>query len=411
MMNQSLSLISPSRNNLKYLKWSYASVRKNAGPQVEYCVADDASNDGTWEWCVEMMLQDHNFKAIRNEGPIRLGHTILYDKLINEVATNRIIGIWHADMYMTPTTVEKILYTIKPGLVVSLTRVEPPLHPPGPEKVVHDFGSEPEDFDETGFLEFCKDTKLFNKSKDSNGVFAPWFIYKSDFQKIGGHDPLFAPQSKEDSDIFNRFLLKGYKFIQLWDAPIYHMTCRGSRFNPNLTIPGKNSEEWEKQNIKSTYNFIRKWGGFIKHDQNLKPQVISKYDIGLYIKNVYPSILFHLEPWFSNIYLALDNKQIVDDFIKDNQASTKFDLSQRVKIINDKSNNDISIEVDAASFTQQNYNYKMNLIQNLPQIIQESGEIGEFELDDLKIRIHSLTTYEEKLINLNSSYYTKQLLL
>ncbi len=76
------------------------------------------------------MKIDPNFKAIRNEGPTRLGHTILYDKLINEVATKDIIGIWHADMYMTPGTVERILETIKPGLIVSLTRIEPPLHPP-----------------------------------------------------------------------------------------------------------------------------------------------------------------------------------------------------------------------------------------------------------------------------------------
>ena len=61
-----ISLIQPSRNNLKYLKWSYDSVRKNAGPEVEVCVADDFSNDGTWEWCQELMKVDPNFKAIRN---------------------------------------------------------------------------------------------------------------------------------------------------------------------------------------------------------------------------------------------------------------------------------------------------------------------------------------------------------
>ena len=39
-----------------------------------------------------------------------------------------------------------------------------------------------------------------------------------------------SPQSKEDSDIFNRFHLKGYKFVQVWKGLVYHMTCRGSRF-------------------------------------------------------------------------------------------------------------------------------------------------------------------------------------
>ena len=45
-----ISFIQPSRNNLKYLKWSYNSIRKNQGNhEVEICVADDASTDGTWE--------------------------------------------------------------------------------------------------------------------------------------------------------------------------------------------------------------------------------------------------------------------------------------------------------------------------------------------------------------------------
>ena len=37
--------------------------------------------------------------------------------------------------------------------IVSLTRIEPPLHPDGPEKVLQDFGIEPEEFDEEGLLE------------------------------------------------------------------------------------------------------------------------------------------------------------------------------------------------------------------------------------------------------------------
>jgi glycosyltransferase involved in cell wall biosynthesis len=106
-----ISFIQPSRNNLKYLKWSYESIRKNAGQDPTICVADDFSNDGTWEWCKEMMEKDKNFHAIRNEGPTRLGHTILYDRLINEVATTKIVGIYHADMYLCPGALESVLNT------------------------------------------------------------------------------------------------------------------------------------------------------------------------------------------------------------------------------------------------------------------------------------------------------------
>ena len=77
-----ISFIQPSRNNLKYLKWSYESIRKNLDPQHEICWADDFSDDGTWEWMQKTAKQDGNIKITRNEGPNRLGHTILYDTLV-----------------------------------------------------------------------------------------------------------------------------------------------------------------------------------------------------------------------------------------------------------------------------------------------------------------------------------------
>jgi hypothetical protein len=56
--------------------------------------------------------------------------------------------------------------------------------------------------------------------------------------------------------------------------------------------------------------------------------------------------------------------------------------------------NDIIIEFDANHMTQQAF----NIIQNLSEIITDSGEIGEFELDILKIKIKNLQTYEKGLI-------------
>ena len=102
-----ISFIQPSRSNLKYLKWSYNSIRKNLGYRHELCWADDASTDGTWEWMVKTAKKDQNIKLYRNEGPERLGHTILYDKLV-ELATCDIVMIFHADMYAPPGIDEEI---------------------------------------------------------------------------------------------------------------------------------------------------------------------------------------------------------------------------------------------------------------------------------------------------------------
>ena len=68
-MDRVISFIQPSRNNLKYLKWSYNSIRKNLGYRHEICWADDFSDDGTWEWMQEILKKDNNVKIHRNENP------------------------------------------------------------------------------------------------------------------------------------------------------------------------------------------------------------------------------------------------------------------------------------------------------------------------------------------------------
>ena len=163
---KTISFIQPSRNNLKYLQWSYNSIRKNLGYRHEICWADDFSDDGTWDWMNEIFKRDKNVKIMRNDGPNRLGHTILYDKLV-EMATNDIIMIYHADMYACPDMDVEVLKHLERGKVVSATRIEPPLHPDGPDKVLQDFGFVRVEFDETelmNFLRFAREQREVNKN-------------------------------------------------------------------------------------------------------------------------------------------------------------------------------------------------------------------------------------------------------
>lgn len=390
-----ISIIQPTRNNLKYLKWAYNAIRTNQGEHiVEICVADDASTDGTWEWCQQILAEgDTHFKCIRNEGPVRLGHTILYDRLINEVASYDICMIYHADMYLCPGALDAIEKHIGTKKIVSLTRIEPPLHPPGPEKLLQDFGVEPELFNEKGLLEFVDYARQEYADKTTEGIFAPWAFMKADFQEIGGHDPLYAPQSKEDSDIFNRFQLNGVKFIQVWDGLVYHMTCRGSRFNPTLTTPGKNSSEWERQNIKSTRNFIRKWGHFVKHDAYMKPIIPPKFDVGFYITHCSLELLHALEPWCTTVYVE-NTDNVIDYYIQTEQSNTAFDLRQKINSRDSSKKSEILVRIQGNKFTNLDYQY----IQQLSEIIESQAEIGTFELGNLKIEINNLNQYQNNLI-------------
>jgi len=404
---KSISFIQPSRNNLKYLKWSYDSIRKNLGSQHEICWADDFSNDGTWEWMQKIAEKDKNVKIHRNEGPTRLGHTILYDTLVNDYATNDIVMIYHADMYACPGLDEQVLKHMKPGTVVSATRIEPPLHPDGPEKILHDCGIEPEEFDELKLMEFLENV---DKNKElSKGIFAPWAIYKKDFQSIGGHDPLYAPQSKEDSDIFNRFLLNGYELIQTWQGFVYHMTSRGSRFkdgamrNPagQVFMKGRESSEWLEQNLRSTRNFIRKWGHFVKHDNMLYPIVPPKYDVGFKVTNCNAQMLKELEPWCSTIFI--DNDDIIQQYIQEEQKNTAFDLSKRIKPVNKQDgkksvlSNSVTVSFDASRLNSENF----QILVNLSEILTDSAERGKMELDIFNFDIKSLETYEKELISVS----------
>jgi hypothetical protein len=373
-------------------------------------MADDFSDDGTWEWMKEIAEKDENVKIYRNEGPERLGHTILYDTLINDYATNDIVMIFHSDMYACPNMDTEMLKHLEPGVVVSATRIEPPLHPAGPEKILVDFGIEPEEFKEQELMEFLDKKTPWTEvipqdlKETTEGIFAPWAIYKSDFQSIGGHDPLFAPQSKEDSDIFNRFVLNGYKLIQTWKGFVYHMTCRGSRFkdgakrNPEGQVFMKNreSDEWLQQNHRSTRNFIRKWGHFVKHDEMMKPIIPPKYDICFVVDKCTLEILEALEPWCSKIYVEEPDLNIID-YISEEQKNTLYNLQTKIWYNHGEARleHDIVVEFDASKLT----NDRFQFLTQLPEVLQDSGEVNEvMEYDIFEIVINSLKTYEKDLI-------------
>jgi len=391
---QKITFVLPSRNNLEFLQLAYKSIR-NLLNSHEILILDDASIDGTSEWIKS--LEDPDLIHFHNPGPERIGIVGMFDKGI-EMARTEIIMAFHADMVASPNLDTNILKHLKLGTVVSATRIEPPLHPPGPEKITQDWGNEIEDFNFDSSMEGMSYFEQQYKSKTTEGIFAPWCMYKSDYLAIGGHDELFAPQSKEDSDLFNRFVLNGYKVIQSWDALVYHFTSRGSRFNKHAGGgAGKNSNEWLYTTTKNGNEFIRKWGHFVMHDELMKPIIPPKYNIAYIVKNCPSQLLTTLEPWCDRIYI--ENQDIVNIYIDQEQKNTLFNLSKRVFIESNNDpigENDIVVEFDATQLTQQNF----QLLQQLPSIIKESGEIGEFELDIFKITINHLEEYQNNLIKL-----------
>jgi GT2 family glycosyltransferase len=160
---------------------------------------------------------------------------------------------------------------------------------------------------------------------------------KEDYIGIDGHTfKMFC----EDDDFHLRYKLAGFEH-KVSSAYVYHFVSKTSRAG--------SYQEIEQQ---SNVNFIKKWGF-----RNSIYNVVYKKSIKIHNSN--PQLKQVLEPWFNE-------------------------------------GKDIIVEVDGNTFTQQDF----IIIQQLNDIIKESGETGSFELGNLKITINSMNEYQNTLIKL-----------
>ena len=379
------TVIIPSYNTLYHLKNTYQSLKKYA-PEVGIIIIDDASEDGTSDWLLKEVKDDKVQAIISRE---RKGHTYWYDEGMRLAKTD-IVSILHSDMIIGPKYFENMLKHLQKGKVVCATRIEPPIHPPGKEKIVMNFGDDHDNFMWEAFEEFVIREASSEKDNSTKGIFAPWMLYKEDHFAIGGHDQRFAPYGYEDSDIFNRWILAGYKMIQSRDSLCYHMTCRGHRWNKGVGIE---NSDYKTTMDRCRREFLRKWGDWIQNDPYQFPIINPKYDFGFIVKNSTDvQLIEFLETWCNTIYV--DNSR--DEYINLEQANTIINLSEKVLPYDNEKNNEILVSIDGNNFTQQDY----QIITQLPQIIKQSGQIGEFQLGNLFINIVQMNEYQNNLISI-----------
>jgi len=262
--------------------------------------------------------------------------------------------IFHADMMLGKDADLKAFEHLKSKTVVCSTRIEPPIHPNGGEKILLDFGMWPEEWKKEEFNKYVNEH--LDDDKITEGIFAPWMLYKSEYLDIlGGHDPILH-SCREDSDLFNRMLLAGFDFVQPWNSLVYHLTGRGAG---SFDGDSERHKKWQEDMNNSTLEFIKKWGTNVQHTPLMKPIVSPVYRKSVKIINSNPQLEQILNPWFNG-------------------------------------GEDIIVEVNGNTFTQQDF----NIIQQLNDIIKDNGEVGSFELDNLKITINSMDEYQNTLIKI-----------
>lgn len=408
-----LSILIPSRNGVELLDWAYNSIRKNQGDHdVEILVLDDNSDkDDTWDWCHTTMQVDKYFHAFRNTGT-RLGISGGY-KFLAQRATGDVICHWHNDMWMTEGTLDKVeKYLFIPTVdgklypernnVVCLTRIEPPIYPPGPEKITWIDGPVNfDDWDEQKFLDYLPLAEQEWAGKTTGGHFAPFFMFKSEYDKLGGNDIKHFPlQSREDSDWAFRLVLAGYKTIQIPQF-VYHFASRGNRRSKHETTATVDNPAWIEHNTKATRNFIRKWRTFDLHDELLKPIPPKVYDVVCVVKNCTYNLMANLEPWFRMIEVDLPGGMVYDYIYKEQST---YSIGERVcfsGFIERYETPDMILSIDGNRFTGDDFFY----IQKLSSIISGSDmEVGgEYEIGTMHLKVNKIKEYQDTLIVCNNA--------
>ena len=397
----------PSKSNLRYLKTCIPSIRENAHRKDHHIIVFvDQDEDGTVEW-LKKVADDYNLIYYVNPhlGKKLYGIGMAYDYCIEKSLTD-VFMIFHADM-MLGIDADLHAYTrLSPKSVVCSTRVEPPLHPNAGEKILMDFGIWPEDFKKEKFNRFVE-TQL-HESKVSEGIFAPWMMYKSEYLEIlGGHDPKLK-SAREDSDVFNRMLLAGFSFIQPWNSLVYHLTGRGGQFQHGEVTKehSQKSLEWQQLMQDSTLEYIRKWGTQVLHTSLMKPIVFPKYNIAFVVVGCNLLTLKQLEPWCDRIYIEDEMRVLYSYYWDQMHNRTEYDLSKRVHTLENnspESENDIILYLDGRNMSSKT----VEVATNIPYILQSVPKPGTYTVEGLKLVVNDLNTYERDYIKVNKDIYNE----
>jgi glycosyltransferase involved in cell wall biosynthesis len=366
-----ISFIIPVYNNFEYTKAIYENL-KEYYPNDEIVISDGGSSDETIKYFSN--LKDSNLIFLNN-GKLSLSQN--YNQGV-KMSTQDIVVLLHNDMFIPPNFKDKLLVDLTEESVVSFSRIEPSIFPgEEPGKIIRDYGYSFSDLDKEAVIKFCNE---YTDKHDGGGYL---FIacYKKNYLKLD--EDIFNPPQCwcSDDDLHLRYVHSKLSRI-ISDACVYHFVSKTSRKG--------NYQQIEQYSNK---NFIRKWG-FRNSIHN------KKYNTAFIIHDCNLQALGLLEPWCDRIYVNNDN--VINEYINSESNNTSFDLAKRILNINKNepySENDIILEFNAQHFNQNSF----NIIQNLSDIITESGTVGQFELDCFIVTIHQLKDYSNELIYLSDN--------
>lgn len=260
-------------NNLEYLKLAIKSVREHSYyKDAPFIIHAENCTDGTDEWLVEnASLYNLEYYIDKNEIPLGIGGGMNF--CANKVKT-KFINFLHSDFYVSKNFDLALLnkhkeckgrswvfsQRIQPNIFKENTRAGTLIVP------IETFGGYYDDFNKELFLNYAEELAELNDIDIHLGEGVSGLISKKDWDEIGGNDPLFAPASWDDKDIFLRCLLKEVKLILTTKSVVWHFGARGShRLEENNGNTYSRQLKAEKENSQK---WLTKWNRYPYFDNN-----------------------------------------------------------------------------------------------------------------------------------------------
>ena len=276
-MKHKITTCISSNNNLEYLKLAVKSIRQNAHyNDMPIIVYAENCTDGTNEW---LSNNEYNLEYYIETNEIEKGIGGGMDFCVNKAQTE-FVNIIHSDMWVAPNQDLELLNLYNDidkdtRLIASSFRIQPKIFPNDPDYrpgtvfvPIDEFGAYYNDFNSNYFDKWATEFSNNNNIDVRKGGGAGFFCRKKDYEWIGGNDPLFAPASWEDMDLFIRMQLEGYEFKMTSKSIVYHFSARGSHFRDeakdNFTQKSQRQQTAEQVNAQK---FAKKWGRLPNHDE------------------------------------------------------------------------------------------------------------------------------------------------
>ena len=237
--DQKFSILIPTWNNLPHLKLLVDSIRKNSRYSHQVVIHVNEGSDGTLEWVKE---QGFSFSHSASNAGVCYAFNAAAS-----LATSDFLLLIDDDNYLLPRWDEYLwaeVYQIgHPYFAVSATKIEPRKTFNPCVLAPHNFGTDPENFEEKRLL------KEYDKLSFADWNGSSWYplaVHRRMWDLVGGLSIEFSPGMYSDPD----FMMK------LWQAGVrYYKGVAASR---SYHFISKSVRRIKKNNGRK--QFLEKWG-------------------------------------------------------------------------------------------------------------------------------------------------------